>query len=332
VSEHVALLEMGTHSLKFHRFCEETHAGPRLRTTKYAWDIGRPAFRLGRLGPDQIDEVVRCIRVVRHEHDLFDLEKELVVATGVFRQIHEMRAAWRRIKNRVGLRPHLIDGEDEARLMVAAFRRLNLPRPALLCDVGGGCSQWVLLSADEPRFGSLPVGAIRNKVFFQHREPDPERYLLESRAHCEMVLSALPGLRLRSLAFSGGTARALFRLEKSRACAGAYSTHLLLASRVRARVHRIARDGPPRRERPDRRPVLLPGLLILESALARYGLEQAIYSGSSVRKGMVRLLLTLLDRYEGTVSHPSQLLQESTRSRPSEPRPVAPRSPPEVKA
>jgi hypothetical protein len=312
MSRQFGLLEMGTHSLKYHWFGEQAKDRRKILSDKYPWTVSSRVFTEGELTQAEIDVVVGHIARAKEDHPTQNLEAELAIATGAFRHVKDLRRLWHTIHDRTGVHPHLLEGKAEAKLMVGAFRRMGLPRPSLLCDVGGGSTQWVLLEDDRPpSFGSVGIGADYLALRYPLGDEDPQELLQRCREHCAELLESLPERDLSTLAFTGGTARSLYRYERSRASADLGELAIIKSSRLRTRVERIARFGTPPKTRLDREPVIVQGFLIMEALVARYGMESFQYSGRKVRKGMVRHLLYLLEAHQEHVSDPGELLVRS---------------------
>jgi exopolyphosphatase/guanosine-5'-triphosphate,3'-diphosphate pyrophosphatase len=300
----LAVLDMG--STSFHLLVADVTPSGRLRPV----DRERRQLRLGSVVavnghvPEAIgDLAVRTARRLRRLADRFGAERIAAVATAALRDADNGAALAARIAEAVGTPVRLLSGEEEARLMFAAFRRrVLLPRhaPALGVDLGGGSLELVV--GDEERVAwerTLPLGVARlHSELARHDPLDPQ----EARRVAERVRAAVDPLvpEIRRFApalcvLSGGTARALAHLAVAqRGLRPARSineltlgaaelrrlTDLLVASSHEKRL----RLPGMRRRRADLLPV---GALILCALAEAVGVEDCTVPDGGLREGVL---------------------------------------------
>ncbi|HTM19496.1 MAG TPA: hypothetical protein VL172_03280 [Kofleriaceae bacterium] len=297
-----ALIEMGSNSLKLYLVPPAADAAE-IETLKFSWPIGHELYRGGGLSPASADQVLDCVIQAGRVTVERGAAGVLAIATGVFRELPDLDALAARIEAETGIRPRVISGQDEAALMARGFRELAIAAPAVMVDLGGASLEWAWMpQAGTVRSGSLPLGAIRNKYRFADREGDPAGYLEASRAHCDQALATLPITGRARVVATGGTAEAMA------ACVG---REQVTAAELDALIERVQRDGAPAELKPARRPVLLPGLIILSRVIARCGADRIAYGTSAVRQGMVRRLIQLLERFPPGQLRATQLLRQT---------------------
>ena len=225
----------------------------------------------------------------------------LAVATGVFREIREIRALSIALKEVLGLRLRVITGEDEARLMARGFASSGRPGSLLLCDLGGATTEWAWIRDQELRgFGSLPLGAIRNEYRVGHLKSVPGALLAESARVCDEALRALPAIPGAEVLATGGTARAVAALAKK---------EVLPLAELRALRDATLREGPPAELKPERQAVFLSGVIILERLCAHVGALALENAQTSVREGLAERLAMLVKTKQVEDLHATLLLQ-----------------------
>jgi exopolyphosphatase/pppGpp-phosphohydrolase len=310
------LLELGSNSLKLHLVRRAGGEGAELaagdiRTTKRPWAVAY-SFYAGSAAPEAIiAEVIGALRAVEPDAEPIPLRAMLAVATGVFRDLPFIGELARRVLEATGLRIRVISGSDEAGLMARGLRQIG-GEEMLFFDLGGATTEWVQAIGQEPlRWGSLPLGAIRNECLFRQHRDSLVDYLRVSSAYCDQQLAALPAAgRSCRLVFTGGSARSV--------AAHLQSDVVHLAS-IRHLLAHVVQSGPPESFEPARRPVLLAGLVVLWRVLVRCRANELTCVKSAVRDGMVLRLARLLENLRPDEIHATMLLQRTSCPAPSSP-------------
>ncbi|HEX8781122.1 MAG TPA: Ppx/GppA phosphatase family protein [Nocardioides sp.] len=100
------------------------------------------------------------------------------------------------VEQRLGVRPEVVTGEEEARLAYdGAIRNLATPpaTPTLVIDVGGGSTELILGDADGPRAAySMDVGSVRMTERHLRSDPPTAAELAECVADIESALDECP--------------------------------------------------------------------------------------------------------------------------------------------
>jgi exopolyphosphatase/guanosine-5'-triphosphate,3'-diphosphate pyrophosphatase len=100
------------------------------------------------------------------------------------------------VQERVGVRPDVLSGEEEARLSFAgAVRSLGtaLPAPHLVVDIGGGSTELILGDEEVEAVQSLDVGSVRLTERHLHGDPPTRAEIDAAVADVDRVLD---GVRL----------------------------------------------------------------------------------------------------------------------------------------
>ncbi len=279
------LLELGSNSLKFYRVTRAPQEDYTIETRKIPWRIAHEFFTQRALREEAVEEIIAAFRQVEAIAADLRLPGMLSLATGVFREFPDIGALARRIKQQVGVRLRVISGKDEAKLMARSFRTTK-KGSVVLGDLGGATTEWAWIQDGDARaWGSFRLGAIRNRYLVKELEGDPTAYLEKSRELCDDELRTLPVHVKSDLLVTGGTAKALASVRGS--------ADISLED-LKATIDDVLTNGAPENLKPERREVLLPGLIILERLMVSCQAPRLKYSRTSVREGMASKLVDLV--------------------------------------
>lgn len=281
------LFELGSTSLKF-LYRNSTHgaagrSGSSIQRFKVPWRVGEEVARDGHISGSSIlfalrsfEEVLARFRVECHPREI------IAFATGVFREAQNARHFIEIVEKEIGLRIFVLSAEREAALLQALTLSKNFGYPSLVFDLGGGSIQWVSAqTASVCHRGSLRVGVYR--VFDLIQDLGYE----ESHRVVDRLLARFPGVLVRRVVGTGGTARAI------RAALGGGAV-MPRADLVDLEM-KVLRRGPPETLKPHRRPVFLAGLTVVNRIMSSSGAREFVHRDLSVGKG---LLLKVLPFYE----------------------------------
>src|SRR5205807_1757473 len=102
--------------------------------------LGDAVSREGRIGVRLMDQAIAAMRRFKAMADGVNSDEIVACATSAVREADNGSELVDRIEADTGIRPRVISGRDEARLVFAAVRASVLlePAPALCFDLGGG--------------------------------------------------------------------------------------------------------------------------------------------------------------------------------------------------
>lgn len=224
------------------------------------------------------------------------------VATSAARDVANREDFVGGIRDRVGVEPEIISGDEEARLAYdGATRQLtgrpDIPRPPLVLDIGGGSTELVLGAGPQSAIEgvSLDVGSVR--LTERHLHSDPPTADETARVVADVV-AALDSVRLPLT-----SARSLIGVAGSATTMGAMVLGLETLDRERVNLARLARADVLRgvervvamtiEERralpfmhPDRADVIGAGALILGCVVERVGLKEFVVSARDILDGI----------------------------------------------
>ena len=298
-----------------------------------AIDCGTNSIRLLVADVDgaRMDDVVRRMEIVRLGQDVdrtgrfadealartfaaLDDYAEVIAATGADRVRMVATSATRDAANRdefvrgvqarLGVPPDVVSGDEEAALSFAGatsgLPASAWPAPYLVCDIGGGSTEFVLGDSEGVRASrSVDVGCVRMTERHLHDDPPSPEQVRAATADIDDAIAAADA----TVGFAA--ARTLLGLAGSVTTVVAialglehYDPERIHHARVSADdVHRVASRllTSPRAQRaampvmhPGRVDVIGAGALVLDRILARTGLDAVVASEHDILDGIAR--------------------------------------------
>lgn len=230
-----------------------------------------------------------------------------VVATAACRSATNAVDFLDRVETRLGVRPEVIGGDEEAALgFLGAL--LGIPAPedeVLVIDIGGGSTELSLGKAGEPPTAhwSMPVGAVVLRSTELHHDPPRAEELTNAigwaHDHLDDAIRAIPGL-LSPAAVVGiaGTIVTTAAVEIGLAEWDEAALHGFVLSRdavedvfrtlaTESLADRLYNPGLPA----DRADVIVAGLCILAAILRRLGVDELTVSTRGIAHGAASSLM-----------------------------------------
>lgn len=219
----------------------------------------------------------------------YKARKILCVATSALRDAPNKREFVNRIKNSLGLKIKIIDGQREAYLGAVACANL-LPEQdsALSIDIGGGSTEFSLINRkDIIENISLNLGTVRLKeLFFDQNDIDG------AKKHIDSELTKLDSIKASSIIGIGGTFRAIsealisscdYPIKKLHAYESNYKEFNDFLRQILDSDEDGLKELGIKKNRFD---VIKPGALILERVLQKFKVQKLVTSGVGVREGV----------------------------------------------
>jgi exopolyphosphatase/guanosine-5'-triphosphate,3'-diphosphate pyrophosphatase len=263
--------------------------------------MGESVDRRRILLPTAVARVRNVLVDYRREVARLGAERVLAVGTSAVRDADNGEAFLGEIEWSYGFTTRLLDGGEEAELMlrgVASDRTLG--RGTLLVDIGGGSTELVMPDRDRIAWAaSTEAGSVRLTERFLASDPPAED---ELQACADHVRSLLPPLRPDAAIGVAGTVTTAATI--SIGVHGSVHRHRLRAAAVRSALERVA--SLPAAERalvpglePARAPVIVAGLLVLREILDRYALDEIEVSERDLLDGAALAAAELPEPEEG---------------------------------
>lgn len=242
---------------------------------------------------ETLDEYLQSIE--RHEAD-----KRVAVLTSAVRDASNGTEFAEQVKKRYGLEPHVLTGDEEARLTFLGATSERDPEdstPTLVVDIGGGSTELVIGTGQSADFHvSTQAGVVRQTERHLHDDPPQEDELDELRREVRAIFcEAVPEGRRRAV-------------ERGIAVAGTATQSASIAQELEpydpAKAHGYLLDEPEAREilarvaavpleerleikglDPARAPTIVAGVAILLEVLEAFALKRVEVSEHDILRG-----------------------------------------------
>jgi exopolyphosphatase / guanosine-5'-triphosphate,3'-diphosphate pyrophosphatase len=265
--------------------------------------LGESVDRRRILLPTAIARVRNVLVDYRREAEALGAERVLAVGTSAVRDADNGEAFLGEIEWSYGFTTRLLDGGEEAELMV---RGVATGRPigvgTLVVDIGGGSTELVMPDTDRIEWAlSTEAGSVRLTERFLVSDPPTQDELEACATH---VRSLLPHLHVHAAIGVAGTVTTAARVELD----GAEQVHSHRLSRMSVEGVLGTLASLPLEERarvpglePARAPVIVAGLVVLREILVRYALTEIGVSERDLLHGAALAAAELPEPEEGLV-------------------------------
>ncbi|BEV35896.1 Ppx/GppA phosphatase family protein [Synechococcus sp. M16CYN] len=259
----------------------------------------------GKLSSGAIERGFETLRRFRDLANSHQVEQVVTAATSAVREAPNGRDFLQRIKEELGMEIDLVSGPEEARLIyLGVLSGMSFGEdPHLLLDIGGGSTELILADGRDARaLTSTPIGAVRLQRDFIKNEP----ISLQRRSFLQAFIqgsleSAVDKVRRRInpgespvLVATSGTAMAIGALAADEDERPLLKSHGYRVSRSRLDrvVERLVAMTPMQRRElssiNDRRAeIIVPGALILQTAMQMLDAEELMLSERALREGLI---------------------------------------------
>jgi exopolyphosphatase / guanosine-5'-triphosphate,3'-diphosphate pyrophosphatase len=299
----VAVVDIGTNSTRLLiADADEGRVSRELERRSTVTRLGAGVDADGRLREDAMDRVFATLDKYRAAIDEHGADRALAVLTSAVRDAangHEFSSA---VSARYGLEPHILTGDDEARLTFLGATSEHDPAdstPTLVIDIGGGSTELVIGRGREAEFHvSTQAGVVRQTERHISHDP-PSRSELDELAQDvrEIVEQGVPAEHreaVRRAIAVAGTATSLAAIAQELDPYDPDKVHgYVLSAPERDRIHEglAAMTLEQRRHVPGldpaRAPTIVAGVIILTEVMALFGLEHVEVSEHDILRGAV---------------------------------------------
>ena len=254
----------------------------------------------GRLADESIERVFRTLDDYREIIERSQPDKRIAVLTSAVRDASNGREFAQAVRDRYGLEPHVLTGDDEAALTFLGATSERDPddqTPTLVIDIGGGSTELVTGSGRTADFHvSTQAGVVRQTERHIHHDPPLPTELDELADEVrKIVLDAMPAERSsavrRGIAVAG-TATSLAAIAQRLDPYDPEKVHGYVLATPQARKLRDQLATIPLEERrqvlglhPDRAPTIVAGVVILLQVLDLFGLKEVEVSEHDILRG-----------------------------------------------
>lgn len=299
----VAAIDCGTNSIRLLVADIDPSAGSLVEVDRRmeVVRLGEGVDRTGRLAPTALARTFAACDTYAEVVRDTGAERVRFVATSASRDVENRDEFVAGVRERFGVGPEVVTGEDEAVLsFVGATRELvfsDLPRPFLVLDIGGGSTELVLGGTTVEAARSVDIGCVRMTERHLHDDPPTTTQVAAARADIDAAITlageTVPLDRAATLVGLAGSvttvAAMVFDLP-------AYDPSRIHHARVPAAdVHRVtaALLAMTRTQRaalpfmhPGRVDVIGAGALVLSAVMERVGADSVVVSEHDILDGI----------------------------------------------
>lgn len=274
----VAVIDIGTNTTRLLVAEIEDGRVVELERRTVITSLGQGVDSSGRLAQEAMDRVSEAIAVYREVIDRLGVERVLALATSAMRDAQNGPEFRDHLKQRFGIDPRTISGDEEARLtFLGATSERNDDGESVVIDIGGGSTEYVVgRPGHDPEFHvSTQMGSVR----FTERFED-----LEEMAAA--VGETVPDVSVDQGIAVAGTATSLAAIDGAEQVHG-YRLSLAACERMVAMLAAMSLEE--RRQvkglHPDRAPTIVAGAVILTESMRALGLAEVEVSERDILHG-----------------------------------------------
>jgi exopolyphosphatase / guanosine-5'-triphosphate,3'-diphosphate pyrophosphatase len=165
----VAAIDCGTNSTRLLVARNDGRSMLTLQRLMRITRLGQGVDRHRALAPEAIHRTISVLREYREVMDRFDVGRVRMTATSAARDAANRDEFFLAAEEVVGVRPELLDGNEEGRLSFEGATRELDPKdgPFLVVDIGGGSTEFAVEGAAT----SVDIGCVRITERFLHGDP-----------------------------------------------------------------------------------------------------------------------------------------------------------------
>lgn len=265
--------------------------------------LGQGVDETGRIAPEALRRTAAVIETFARRARALHAERIRVGATAAVRDASNRDELGSEVRRLAGSDLEVISGDGEAALsFLGATGGLDLPRPYLVVDIGGGSTEFVLGAEGPLASISTQIGSVRLTERCIRSDPALASELDQAREVVGAILDevelAIPVAEAATLVAVAGTSTTVQaialgldhydpeRIHRTRL--GRSDAERVLASLAEMTTSERA-ELPVMA--PGRADVITQGALILVEAMRRFGFEEALVSETDILDGLVLEML-----------------------------------------
>ncbi len=297
----VAVVDIGTNSTRLLiADVDEGRVRDELDRRTKVTRLGAGVDADGRLRDDAMQRVFDTLDGYREAMDSNGVERGVAVLTSAVRDAANGGEFAAIVRDRYGLDPHILSGDQEAQLTflgATSERDPNDAEPTLVVDIGGGSTELVIGARQQAGFHiSTQAGVVRMTERHIHSDPPLASELDETARDVRSVIEAGVPAGQRDAVTRGigvaGTATSLAAIAQHLDPYDPAKVHGYVLSaderdEIRERLAAMALD-----ERcqvagldPDRAPTIVAGTVILAEVMSLFGLSEIEISEHDILRG-----------------------------------------------
>jgi exopolyphosphatase / guanosine-5'-triphosphate,3'-diphosphate pyrophosphatase len=297
----VAVVDIGSNSVRL-LIADKTDDGEITELDRQAnvTRLGQGVDTSGRLADEAIERTYKVLADYAQRIDDHDCDEQIAVLTSAVRDSANGQDFAHTIEQRYGLTPHVLKGDEEARLTylgATSDRDPSDTTPTLVLDIGGGSTEMIVGAGPEVRFRvSTQAGVVRQTERHLHDDPptqaqmdalaDDVRGILADNVPAEIRTAVKRGIAVAGTATSlAAIAQHLDPYDPNKVHGYTLSTEE--CDRILGELS--AMPLAQRREvpglHPDRAPTIIAGVLIFKEVVQLFGLTEIEVSEHDILRG-----------------------------------------------
>jgi len=295
----VAAIDCGTNSIRLLIADIEGKSFREVLRTMEIVRLGQGVDKTGEFHPDAIARTLAAVDLFAVEIARKGVQKIRFCATSATRDATNRHLFIDGVKERLGIEPEVISGEEEAALSFAGAIQ-DLPQedgPFLVIDIGGGSTEFVYGQSSVEFAKSVNIGCVRMSERHFTKEPIGSQEIEDARRDIQEAIkvaaSIVPITKAKTLIAVAGTATTVAAAALDLPEYDRYSIHL---SRISAEKTHLASQrflSMTREERsalgymhPGRVDVIAAGSLVLSEIMKATGAKEFVACESDILDGM----------------------------------------------
>jgi exopolyphosphatase / guanosine-5'-triphosphate,3'-diphosphate pyrophosphatase len=297
----VAVVDIGTNSTRLLvAELEHGRVTRELERRSTVTRLGAGVDADGRLRDDAMQRVFDTLAGYREAIDQHGAKRTLAVMTSAVRDAANGREFAAQVESRFGLEPHVLAGDDEARLTFLGAMSERDPADTattLVVDIGGGSTELVIGAGHEMRFHvSTQAGVVRQTERHLHSDPptpdELEALAADVRAIIEAGVPAAVRDGVERAIGVAGTATQLAAIAQELEPYDASKAHGYVITAAKRDQMREQLSSVPLEQRkqirgldPARAPTIVAGTVILTEVMNLFGLDRIEVSEHDILRG-----------------------------------------------
>jgi exopolyphosphatase/guanosine-5'-triphosphate,3'-diphosphate pyrophosphatase len=297
----VAAIDCGTNSIRLLIADIEGNNFREVIRTMQIVRLGQGVDQTGEFHPDAIARTLAAVDLFASEIAKCGVEKIRFCATSATRDATNRHLFVDGVRERLGIEPEVISGEEEAALSFAgAIQDLNpSDGPFLVVDIGGGSTEFVFGTTTVESAKSVNIGCVRMTERHFAQDPASQAQIELARADIQAAIAEAAGIvpitKAKTLIAVAGTATTVAAAALNLNEYNRYAIHLSRISAVQTHETSQMFLTKTREERlalgymhPGRVDVIPAGALVLSEIMKATGAIVFVASESDILDGIAR--------------------------------------------
>jgi exopolyphosphatase/guanosine-5'-triphosphate,3'-diphosphate pyrophosphatase len=304
----VAVIDIGTNTLRLLIGTVVHGSVHRLASGRSVTRLGKNLQSTGKLSDESIKKSIASLRTFKETGDHYKVRDYRAVGTSALREAANSNQFLDEVKRNIGISIDIISGEREAELTIKGIitNEDHLQSPALILDIGGGSTEWIVVDRNDYSKSSIPLGAVRlYESFIRQDPPSPEetravkKYISEQVTESFLKYSSarqkntvLPSFA--TIIATGGTATTAAAVDLGLEIydGNKIHSHRISLPTLREVLDTLVRAPLADRSRikglePERADIIIPGMLILETIMEMLQTEEVLISDYGLLEGLL---------------------------------------------